>query len=112
MISGDEQVALLNKMMRDIKEQLPETHGATLLLFPYKADGGLTSYISSAERQDMCTTMQFLLDSWVERGYYNRDATPRESQYIELLAEIARTPNNLKLGKIKGMILRKLEQIK
>lgn len=72
-ISADEQVALLNHIMRNlIKPALPPGMGATLLLFPVSAtekpgDTSLISYISSGRREDMESTMRELLARWEQR---------------------------------------------
>lgn len=73
----DEQVALLNEIMRKrIKPALPDGMGATLLLFPMAPEPvetrSLVSYISTADRKSMRETMRGLLAKWdreaAERG--------------------------------------------
>ncbi len=76
-ISADEQVALLNHIMRNlIKPALPPGMGATLLLFPVTptplpGDTSLVSYVSSGRREDMRETMRGLLSRWDDRDIEN-----------------------------------------
>lgn len=110
--SPDERVALLNKLMKEhIDPLLPDDVGATLLLFPLGTNGTM-QYISSAEREDMAKSMQALLDSWLERGYYEREYTPREQAYLKLMEDIVNTPNNYNIVKMKMKLAEGLEKIK
>lgn len=70
-ISPDQQVALLNYLMREvIAPQLPPGVGATLFLFPMRKDPNtptsqsIISYISNASRADMADAMNKLLERW------------------------------------------------
>lgn len=90
-MTPDQQVALLNKLMREhIAPHLPMGTGATLMLFPMKQVGdpegtSLVSYISSGSRSDMKDAMRKLLDRWAaaeaEREWENPTLLPFDGKH-------------------------------
>lgn len=68
-IPPDQQVALANRLMRELlAPNLPHGIGATLILFPLATGSnpatGMVSYISSAQRADMRVALLRLLAQW------------------------------------------------
>lgn len=82
MITPDQQVALLNTLMREhIAPRLPPGMGASLLLFRTRQvdepeSPGLVSYISSGSREDMRETMAGLLAKWEAEDLAREKAKP------------------------------------
>lgn len=67
-MSPDEQIALANRLMREcIKPALGENQGAALFVFTY-GEGGLTSYIGTADRKSLISALKEMIAQWEEEA--------------------------------------------
>ncbi len=57
---------LMIKMVDDIQKQLPKEFGFALIVFPFY-NGGISNYISNAERSDMIKALRETADR-IERN--------------------------------------------